>query len=105
MPDSPDSVTSWRLGELERGFRDMRGELKEAVGTLGGGLTALQTQLSSYQTNISDKYVSRRDFEAFQHKIEEEMAERSEWGWKVWSLVVASFAALISLITLIMQIR
>lgn len=93
-PPSPESVTSWRIGELERGFKELRGDLKEAVGTLGGGMTALQTQLSSYQTGMSDKYVPRRDFDELVKRVE----AQSEWGWKAASLLLSGAAALFTLI-------
>lgn len=96
--NTPDTVTSWRLGELERGFKEMRGELKEAVGTLGGGLTALQTQLSTYQTNISDKYVQRRDFDALVKRLEEQENRQSEWGWKLITVALSAGAVIIALV-------
>lgn len=93
---SPDSVISWRIGELEKASKEMRGDLKEAVGQLGGALTALQTQLISYQSNISEKYVTRRDFEAFVRRSDERADEQSEWGWKALSLACSAAAVLIA---------
>lgn len=83
-------VTNWRLGELERGFKELRGDLKEAVGTLGGGMTALQTQLSSYQTNMADKYVTRRDFDELQKRVD----SSTEWAWKAAALLLSLASAL-----------
>lgn len=76
MSDPGDvTVTSFRLSQLELGMKEMRNDLKEAVGTLGGGMTALQTQLSSYQTNISDRFVTRRDFELRNADVDDRMKE------------------------------
>lgn len=63
MMDSSTEVLSFRVGEVEKNLRAMRGEMKEAVGQLGGGLTALQTQLASYQTTVSDRFVPRREYD------------------------------------------
>lgn len=96
-----ETVTSWRIGELERGFKDLRGELKEAVGTLGGGMTALQTQLISYQGNMGDKYVPRREFKELSDRVDKQGEQQSEWGWKIISGLLSASAVIIALIALI----
>jgi chromosome segregation ATPase len=60
LPESPD-VTSYRLDKLEEGVAALRGDFKEAIGTLNAGITALQAQLNLYQTNMADKYMTRRE--------------------------------------------
>lgn len=62
MSEAPE-VLSFRVGEVEKSLRELRGEMKEAVGQLGGGMTALQTQLASYQTSVGDRFVPRREYE------------------------------------------
>ena len=98
MSDPGDvTVTSFRLSQLELGMKEMRNDLKEAVGTLGGGMTALQTQLSSYQTSISDRFVSRRDWESRNIEIDERMKEmvtsRDQSAIRWWMAVSALSAA------------
>lgn len=39
----------------------LRGDLKEATGTFGAGIAALQTQLTHYQSNQDEKYLRRRE--------------------------------------------
>ena len=62
MSEAPE-VLSFRVGEVEKSLREMRGEMKEAVGQLGGGMTALQTQLAAYQTSVGDRFVPRREYD------------------------------------------
>ena len=69
MSDSPE-VLAFRVGELEKNVTGLRNDLKELGGTLGGGMTALQTQLSNYQTTMGDRYVTRRDWEARNAEVE-----------------------------------
>lgn len=98
-----NDVTSFRLGELERGFREIRGDLKEAVGTLGGGMTALQTQLSSYQTTMGDRFVPRRDFEARQREIDErfkELAIQRDQAANRWPMWISAVCAGLSVMAL-----
>lgn len=96
MPQT-DDVTSFRLGQLEKGVDTLRSDLKEAIGTLGGGMTALQTQLHSYQSNVVDRFVSRREAEEKLDDIEERLrlldARIDTLAQRSWMLVLALIAA------------
>lgn len=101
----------WRLRQVEEGMAGLRGDLKEAVGTFGAGITALQTQLTHYQTNISEKYITRREAEdlvaearsvrkATDERITR-MGERidqvaDQQSTRAWMLTAAMLTALIS---------
>lgn len=92
--NSSPELMSYRLGEVERGVKELRGELNEAVGQLGGGMTALQTQLAAYQNNISEKYVSRREFDELQNRVD----KQSEWGWKIATISISAASAVFTAI-------
>ena len=92
-----DAVMAYRLSQMEASVRELRGEFKESFGTLGGGLTALQTQLSSYQTTQADRFITRREaedrFGTHQERLD---ALSDQAGQRGWLLAMALVSALIS---------
>lgn len=94
--DSPE-VLSFRVGEMEKNLSALRSDLKEAVGSLGGGMTALQTQLASYQANLGDRFVTRRDWEQHNREVAEKFrqlaAEQDTGSTRLW-IAVSALAAL-----------
>lgn len=53
------SVMLHRLATVEQGQKDLQAMVKEAVGQLGGQLTALQTQLAVWQQELPKSYTPR----------------------------------------------
>lgn len=86
-----DSVLSWRVREMESRLKELQQALDKAVGTFGSGVTSLQTQLTSYQQNISDKYVLRRDLDQVNERIDV-MANR---GWVLGLALLASVTSIV----------
>jgi len=87
----PTSVTEYRLGEMEKGLRDLRGDVKEAIGTLGGGMTALQTQLTTYQSSMADKYALRRDLE----EVKADVQHLSDRAWVLGVALIGSATGIV----------
>ena len=95
-----DAVVNYRLGQFENGLREMRGEFREAVGTLGGGMTALQTQLTAYQTSVIERFVPRKEWENAHKEHQQRLDALSDQsGARGWQIAVALFMALVSFIT------
>lgn len=103
-PPTQDTLTAYRLGQVETSLKDMQGNLREAVGTLGGGLTALQTQLTNYQMGLADRYVLRREADQLAKEIEErtqktearlnEIVDKdAERGWKVAAAMIGALVS------------
>src|SRR5260370_38411967 len=90
-----DGVTQFRLGQLEANIKELRGDLKEAIGVLGGGMTALQTQLSSYQTSMIERFVLRRDFDNIVKSVDELQAREGARGWMIAGALLSALGSLI----------
>lgn len=86
-----DSVMSWRVREMEARIKELQQSLDKAVGTFGSGVTSLQTQLTAYQQNISDKYVPRRELDQLSERLDT-MANR---GWLLGLAVLASVTSIV----------
>lgn len=84
-------LLSYRVEQLEKSMQGMRGDVQSAVGQLGGGLTALQTQLTTWQGNS----VRPRDFDELTRRVDSIANAETQRGWMLAGALLTSIIAAI----------
>lgn len=76
------ALTEYRLAVVERRIEDLFMALKEAVGQLGGQMTALQSTMVAMQHDLPKSYQPRPEAEAVKERdevVHTELAKRVEF--------------------------
>jgi hypothetical protein len=78
-PSDPlDAVRDFQLRELKANVDDLRNDLKGATATMGGQITALQTQLIAWQTSMGQQFTPRLEAKVVNDNIDQRIADNTK---------------------------